>query len=408
MNRFVYQAYTETGEVISGVLEARSQGEALQSLQRRGLIPFASSPEAAPVTSNGSATTLKAISRSRRAAPRLAFAYELGVLLRAQLPVDQALSLLPQQPELRKSASVIKSIAEGVRAGKSLGEALSAQPRLLLQHEIAMIKAAEQTGSVAEIMLQLASSMRRQLELQSRLKAALTYPAILLCMSLLTIALVASVLVPNLLPLFEGEQASPPFVIRLFVALGSNMTGIAVVLLAAGLGAAVLARALARNEAFLLGRDRLLLQLPMIGQLAVQAETIRTANTLSLLLRSGVALSQALVIVQSASKNRSTRLALVRATEKVTAGAPMARAFAECSVMPPSACHLAAVGEAANRLDEMMLHIAQMTETDMQNRLERLLNLLTPALTLFMGLLVAGLITAVMNAILSVNEMVLP
>jgi general secretion pathway protein F len=408
MNRFVYQAYTETGKVVSGVLEARSHGEALQSLRGRGLIPFASSPEAVSIKRTGWSTSREVIPRSRRAAARLAFAYEFGVLLRAQLPVDQALSLLPQQPELRKAADVIKSIAEGVRGGKSLGEALSVHPRFLLQHEIAMIKAAEQTGSVADIMLQLASSMRRHMELRSRLKAALTYPAILLCMSLLTIALVAAVLVPNLLPLFEGEQASPPFIIRLFVVLGSNMTSIAVLLLAAGLGAAVLARVLARNEAFLLTRDKLLLQLPIVGQLALQAETIRTTNTLGLLLRSGIALSQALVIVQSASKSKTTRLALARATEKVTAGMRMARAFAECTVMPPSACHLAAVGEEANRLDEMMLHIAQMTETDMQNRLERLLNLLTPALTLFMGLLVAGLITAVMNAILSVNEMVLP
>jgi general secretion pathway protein F len=86
----------------------------------------------------------------------------------------------------------------------------------------------------------------------------------------------------------------------------------------------------------------------------------------------------------------------------------VARAFAECAVMPSSCCHLAAVGEEANRLDEMMLHIAQMNEAALHNRLERMMTLLTPTLTLIMGLLVAGLITAVMKAILSVNDMALP
>jgi len=408
MNRFVYQAYTEAGEIVSGVLEARSQGEALQSLRGRGLIPFASSVEIASRKDTGSAARSQVIPRSWRAASRLAFAYELGVLLRAQLPVDQALSLLPQQPELRRSASVIKSITDEVRAGKGLGEALAAHPGFLLEHEIAMIKAAEQTGSVADIMLQLANSIRRHIELQSRLKAALTYPVILLCMSFLTIALVAAVLVPNLLPLFEGEQMRPPFIIRLFIVLNANLGSIGVLLLMAAVSMAAMGRILARNEAFLLGRDEALLRVPIVGPLVAQAQTIRVANTLGLLLKSGAAVAQALAIVQRACTNRTIRLALAQATEKVAAGTRLARAFAECSVMAPAACHLAAIGEEANRLDEMMLHIGQMNETDMQSRLERLVNLLTPVLTLFMGVLVAGVITAVMNAILSVNEIVLP
>jgi general secretion pathway protein F len=162
------------------------------------------------------------------------------------------------------------------------------------------------------------------------------------------------------------------------------------------------------NEAFLLLKDGILRRLPVIGPLVIQAETIRTATALGLLLKSGVALTQALSIAQKTTKNRVIQKAIAAANEKVAAGSRVARAFAECAVMPFSCCHLAAVGEEANRLDEMMLHIAQMNEAALHNRLERLMNLLTPTLTLTMGLLVAGLITAVMKAILSVNDMALP
>ena len=125
MNRFVYQAYTEAGEIVSGVLEAQSHGDALQSLRGRGLIPFASSVEAASAKGIGSAVGFKSTPRSQRTGARLSFAYELGVLLRAQLPIDQALSLLSQQPELRRSASVIKSIADHIQPLNPIGRLMA-------------------------------------------------------------------------------------------------------------------------------------------------------------------------------------------------------------------------------------------------------------------------------------------
>ncbi|HEY7765521.1 MAG TPA: type II secretion system F family protein [Aestuariivirgaceae bacterium] len=408
MDRFAYRAYTDKGDIVKGVLEAHSHGEALQLLRGRGLIPFASCLESASAKRGFQQTHRRGASRSVGEASRLAFVYELGILLRAQMPLDHALQILPQQPDLKTAVPTIRGIADAVASGGSLAEALAAQPGFLLPHQTAMIKAAEHTGSVAEILLQLASAMRRQIELRARVRAALTYPAILLCMSMATMALVATVLVPSLLPLFEAQQTSPPLIIRVFIALNTNFSAILVLLAAAAGGAALIARRLGMNEAFLLFRDGALPRLPVIGSMLIQAETIRIATALGLLLKNGAALSQALIIVQKTTKNRAIQRAIAAANERVVAGSRVARAFAECAVMPSSCCHLAAVGEEANRLDEMMLHIAQMNEAALHNRLERMMTLLTPTLTLIMGLLVAGLITAVMKAILSVNDMALP
>jgi general secretion pathway protein F len=136
-------------------------------------------------------------------------------------------------------------------------------------------------------------------------------------------------------------------------------------------------------------------------------ETIRTAASMALLLKSGIPLLQSLSIVQKACRNRAIRAALGEVVESVASGERLARAFSEFSVMPQAACHMIAVGEEANRLDELMMHIAQINETAVQQRLERVMTLLTPMLTLAMGLLVAGLIMSVMNAILSVNDLVI-
>ena len=100
MDRFVYQAYTNKGEIVSGAIEAQSHGEALQRLRSQGLIPFTCSSEASAAKRSRSAANQGDGRRPCSATSRLAFVYELGILLRAQMPLDQALSLLPQQPDL--------------------------------------------------------------------------------------------------------------------------------------------------------------------------------------------------------------------------------------------------------------------------------------------------------------------
>jgi type II secretory pathway component PulF len=400
----MFEAFSTTGTVVKGEIEARSQGEAVQQLRTRGLIPFAAQP-----VLHGKASFWRLENGLRRvkAEARVAFVYELGILLKAQLPIDQALRLLARQPELKKLGPLLESIAEAVAGGRTLGEAVTVHPELLKEHEAAMIRGAEHTGSAADMLLQIAASMRRQMELRSRLKSAISYPVILLMMSFFTIAIIATVLVPNLLPLFEGSRAVRPFIITAFVVFNEHIEHLVIattMLIMIGWGSL---HRLRSNETAIALKDRLLLRLPVIGPLMEGAETARTASSLGLLLKSGIPLLQTLSIAQRTCKNRVVRVALGNAAERVASGARLASALSEFAVMPETACHLVSVGEEANRVDELMLHVAQMSETAVQQQLDRLMTFLTPVLTLAMGFLVAGLIMSVMRAILSVNDLAL-
>jgi general secretion pathway protein F len=255
--------------------------------------------------------------------------------------------------------------------------------------------------------MQLGLALRRQIELSSRLNSALVYPAVLLAVSLLTLAVTMTVLVPNLLPLFENSRAPMPMIIRLFLAvrdhaaLIGSATGMTLMAAVAG------ALRLRRDEKALFIRDRILLSLPVVGPLVRSAEAARVARSLALLLKSGMPVLQALSLAQTTARNRIIRYGLAAVAEQVAAGGRIGRAFERHAVMPAASCHLAAIGEETNRLDELMGHIAHIHETAMQERLERLTALATPVLTLVMGGLVAGLIFSVMKAVLSVNDLVL-
>ena len=388
---------------MKGELIAPSQMDALQLLRSQGLLPF----EAGPSTADASRLSWRLSSRRVTPAARLAFVHELGVLLNAQLPLDQALALLQEHPQLKCAALLVHSVSEAVSGGKTLGEALAAHPALLYEHEAAMIEAAEHSGSFAEMLMQLATAKRRQIELRTKLKVALTYPSILLVTSFLTILFMSAVLVPTLMPLFDSSRADPPLVIALLSHLNTKAAWLIPVVLLVGAVSASARQQASRNANLKRTIDRFALRLPLVGSLLLGLETSRLTAALGLLLKSGMPLLQALVIAQKSCRNSAIRAALVSAAGKVASGMRLARALGECMVMPKTACHLVLVGEETNRLGEMMLHISEMSETGVQQRLEGLLRLLTPVLTLVMGLLVGGLIVAVMRAILSVNDLVL-
>jgi general secretion pathway protein F len=406
MAQFAYEAFTGDGRIVRGEIAARSQSEALQQLRTQGLIAFTAAANSRlhkPKFWRAEFSRCKNIP----ATARLALIYELGVLLRAQLPLDQALRLLPDQPDLKKISPLIRSIHELVTAGKTLGEAMMAHPEAIPEQDAAMVRAAEHSGSIAELLLQMAASMRRQLELRARLTSALTYPAILLIMSVFTVAVIAAVLVPNLLPLFEGAGTQVPFVIRLLARLHAQfylLAGASTIFLVLALA---VAHRMRNNDQVRLLWDRMLLRLPIVGSLVAASEAARTGCSLGLLLKSGMPLLQAISLVQKVTRNGAVRAALAGSAEQIASGGRVGRAFAQHAVMPAAACHLAAIGEESNRLDEMMAHVAQMYEAALQQKIERIMTLVTPLMTLAMGLLVAGLIFSVMQAFLSVNDLFL-
>src|SRR5215208_371616 len=406
MKPYAYQAFRQDGGIVNGEITAVSQRDALQRLRAQGLIAFASEPRSKQ-PSGRNRLFARISSPAITAAARLAFVHELGVLLSAQLPLDQALHLLAEQPDLRKISRVIISITELVQAGKTLGEAIMAQSKFLQEHEAAIIRAGEQSGSIAESLIQLGSGLRREIELRSRLQTALTYPAVLLVMSLFTVAVIALVLVPNLLPLFENSQNQPPAIIRIFAAVSHHLlpivSGTAVLLMAGAAGWSQIKR----NEKWLLARDRSFLGLPIIGSLIKSAETARIARSLGLLLNSGMPVLQAISTAQRTGRNRVIKQAMESAAEQIACGGRIGPAFKKYAVMQAASCHLAAIGEEANRLGDMMVHIALINESAMQEKLDRLMAIATPGITLLMGGLVAGLIFSVMKAILGVNDLVL-
>ncbi len=397
---FAYQAYTPDGRLTSGRLDAAHEKEALEKLSHQGLVPFRAA-EVKP-----SIWTTDISFRRRIGNADLAFILQsLSVLIEAAIPINAALRLAAEQAGTARRRRVLDELYDAVVAGSALSEAMARQPEVFRPSHVAIVRAGEMSGSLAAVLGDLCQSIERQVAVGSRLAAAAVYPAILLAMALLALTLVFFVMAPALAPLFEEQPEKMPMILtvathaRAFLKDYATLAAVLAVLVVAGL------IALARSEAFKEWRDRVVLRLPLFGRMTREAEAARFARTTGMLLKSGVPMTDALSITAEALRNRVSRASLSAALESLKKGAKPVEALSAFVALSPATRSLIAIGEETNRLPEMLARAADMDERALERRIDRMMTLLTPALTILIGMGVGGLILSVMNAILSANDL---
>ena len=404
MPLFRYQAYDNQGALRSGEIIAQSLSLALEQLHATGIVPFQIGPDVKVAEQAWWNREIR-LGRELSTAAFAGFTRELATLLEADIPIDEALQGIARNKKARRIDRFVRRLLDRIRSGQALSEALRGEDTLVPNYYVSLVKAGETSGKLAENMQQLATLLERLGDIRGKLLSALVYPAILLGMALVTMSVLVTVLIPELMPIFESARAEPPrfftFVITAKAFIVENWL-IAIALMILGIALAGLVwRREATKELF----DKMVLRLPLVGAFIAKLETARLTRTLGAMLSNGVTLLDALEISSRLLKNRALRTVLADITQQVREGASFADQFARTGLFPDVAVRLTGVGERSGRLAKMLLHAAKILEGETERRVDRLMSMLTPALTLVLGLGVGLLVISVMNAILSVNQL---
>ena len=401
MAAFAYKAYAADGRARTGRVEAESRQRAVAQLRLDGLHVFAieAAAEAIPFWRRD------LLGRDRvNDAARIAFLKEFGTLVAAGLTVDRALRLVERQASgaLRP---IIADVLERVVGGASLSRAMASHPQAFPADMVDILRAGEATGTLVDVLTSLTASIERRDAVRRHLSSALIYPALLVLMAIGTLVMIVGVLVPALAPLFEGSGREPPFAIRAAGALGAGLSAGWPFLLA-GTTALVLGLAQTwRKPGFAAGRSRLALRLPLLRSIVVGVELGRICRVLGTLLQAEVPIPDAVAATRPLAVNRIFRQALDEAGRRLTEGGTLASGLSSLKAYAPSTLNLIASGEQVNRLGSVLIHAAEMHETQTRQRIDRLLALITPLVTIAIGGLIGGLIVSVMGAILSVGQL---
>lgn len=398
MTTFRYVALEVSGAQRRGRLDADSARAARGLLREQHLTPIevhAETPAAARTFT---------WRRHLPGAELALFTRQFSTLVAAGLTIEGALSgLLEETPDgvLRQN---LVAIREHVLGGHSLGQAIESS-RSFPTYYAAIIRAAEETGALPQVMLRLADYLERGHTLRHKVGLALVYPAIVTVIASLVIGILLTYVVPQIVSVFEHTQQNLPVLTQIMIFLSAFMRKTWWLWLAGGIFAGIAGQRMLRVPSVRLAWHRFLLDLPIIGRLRSGVATARFTNTLAVLIGSGVPVVKAMQHTAAAQEDRVFQTALEQAASRIREGMSLSRALKETTVIPPLVVHLIASGEASGELVRVLEQAARQQEIATEARLSTLTALLEPLLILLMGGVVLLIVLATLEPIIEMNRL---
>jgi type II secretory pathway component PulF len=333
----------------------------------------------------------------------VALVRELATLLAAGIALLPALRTLARQHG-RQFRAVIQNLADQVAAGVGLAEAMGRQPLYFDPLCVSIVRVGESTGSLDVALKRLADFREKSHRLRSRVTTALLYPAIVCALGLAVSVFLMTYVVPNLLASLVQAGKDLPAITRVVKAGSDLLLNWWWAILAALAAVVVAIRALLRTERGQLAADRLVLRVPVLGELVRKENTSRIAVVLSALLRSGLQFVDAIRITRSTIRNRVFRRAMDDYEAAVTAGSDVAEPLAASGVFSPMVVQMLAVGQHSGQLEEMLDQLADAYDQQVATAAARLTAVLEPALIVCLAVLVGFIAFATILPILEVSN----
>ena len=405
MPSFRWSAINGGGEVVHGVMEGPDRAWVVDRLQRQGQTVLRADPAD---RRRGLGDLLQIEIGGARRLDKTALSEvtrELAIMLGAGQDLDRALRYVADNTRSARARTILGRVRDKVRSGSALAAALAAEPRSFSKLYIGMVRAGEAGGTLAATLDRLAVLLERERSLTASLRSAMIYPALLVVAAIGSIILLLDYVLPQFVPIFEQSGAQLPTATRILMTAGAIVGAATPYLLAAGAVAAVLARHLLGLPEYRIRFDRLVLRVPVAGSLIRETLAARLTRTLGNLLENGVALIPALAIARDALGNLAAAEAVDAAALKAKGGAGLARPLAAAGIFPARTIHLLQLGEEAAQLAAMSLKAADIHEEQARLMMQRLVALAVPMITIAMGLAVAGIISALLTAMLSLNDL---
>lgn len=404
MADFDYLAIDTRGQETRGHIAASDIAAARSVLDRRRLYVVRIEPGSAPATRGRPLFGLQ-LGRAKMSAKQLTlFTRQLATLSRVS-PLEEALRTISRQTEQEKVRELVRTVHAGVVEGRRLADAMAREPRSFPPLYRAMVAAGESSGTLPAILERLSLLLERQAEIRGKLLTALAYPVILAVVASGVVGALMMFVVPQVVEQFDTVGQELPFLTRLVIGISDVLVGWWWLMLLALVGGAVGFVAALRQPPIRLAFDTWLLRIPLLGRLLRDLHAARMARTLATMVASRLPLLEGLALTASTIHNRRLKLASDEITDAIRGGGSLSAAMRRSGVFPPLLTYLAASGEAAGQLDEMLERAADYLEREFDRFTATAMSLLEPAIIVVMGGVVATIVLSILLPILQFNTL---
>jgi len=408
---YQYKGYRTDGGTAAGIVDAESPKVARQKLRKVGVFPTDMVEQGQTlVRSSGKSPAASGILSGR--SPVLTttdvalMTRQLATLLVAGLPLVEALGVLVDQADKKVIKSLMADVREQIRGGKSLSAVLEQYPKEFSQIYVHMVRAGEASGALDQILFRLAEFLEKQLSLKHKVTNAVLYPALMLVVGIALLFFLMTFVVPKITAVFTNLKQALPWPTVVLMSISRFCADYWMILLGALAVAGWTLRRAINTDTGRTAADRLLLKVPLIGEVARMVSISRLASTLATMLGSGVQLLDALDVSKRVMNNRVLEQTVEDARKNIKEGETIADPLKRSGEFPALATHMIAVGERSGEIEEMLRRIGQIYDAEVDRVIARFTSLLEPIMILVMGVLVFFIVVAILLPIFEMGQMV--
>lgn len=396
---FNYEGKDKRGQKIKGEMLALNSALARAELRRQGITP----------TKVVKKSQLSLLGGKKKVTPAdvAIFTRQMATMMKAGVPLVQSFEIVADGLDNPSMKDVVLKIKNDVEAGGTFASALRSHPLLFDDLFCSLIEAGEQSGALETMLDRVAVYKEKSEALKSKIKSAMKYPITVLAVAAIVTVILLLKVVPTFQELFEGFGAELPaptqFVVNISQGLqtkGPLILGV-IILVVVGF-----IQAKKRSKAFADQVDKVLLKLPIVGDITYKSTVARYARTLSTTFSAGVPLIDALDACAGATGNSVYREAVYRIKDEVATGVQLQFAMRSSGIFPSLALQMTAIGEESGALDEMLAKVAEHYENEVDDAVDGLTSMMEPLIMSFLGVVVGGLIIAMYLPIFQMGDVV--
>ena len=387
MTTFAYSARPATGgDIQSGEIELATRDDVLAYLHRQKMIPVSvreKSKEFNITFGTGVKTRDVVI-----------FTRQFATMINSGLPLVQSLDILAEQTENPALRKTIQEVLYDVESGHTLADAMGKHPKIFTELFVNMVAAGEAGGILDTILLRLATFLEKNDALIRKIKGAMVYPAVIFSVAASAIVILLIFVIPTFQSMFESAGIPLPLPTRIVIGMSAFLQGYWWAVAVAIVAITFVVRQFYKTDQGELMIDRILLGLPILGDLQRKAAVARFTRTLGTLVSSGVSILEGLEITAKTAGNRVIHDAVMGSRASIAGGETIAGPLKESGVFPPMVVQMINVGEQTGGLDEMLTKIADFYDEEVDAAVETLLSAMEPIMIVVLGVVVGGMIVA--------------
>ena len=396
MPAYNYTAVDKLGKNKKGAVEAEDQAKALEAVKALGLMPLTITEQNALNKdlnlSFGAAIKVKELSL---------FCRQFTSILRAGVPLNDALGMMSEQTENKGFAKAIKEVQRDIQKGETLAVAMRKHPKYFTKMMINLVEAGEASGSLDISLDRMGIQLEKDDKLKSVIKKAMIYPIIVLSVSVIVVIFMLAVVVPKFVDMFADMDIEMPKLTLAVMAASDFVKNNIILVLAIVIGSVIgfmLFKKTPRGKYIL---DSLILKVPALKSFIVKTSASRFARTLTTLLSAGLPMIQALEITANTMTNDVIKESLMHAKEEVMKGVPLSEPIKRSKLMPAMVVHMVKIGEETGDMNALMVKMADYYDDETEQTTQQLIAFLEPMIILFLAGIVGVLVGSVVMPMLS-------